>query len=383
MRHLSLAVVVASLTACGTAVDPPRDALTVAIDSSGDVPMITVSGEAPEWRLDSLAVIRPEPGVGFSNIRSLALDPRGGVWVADVGEGRLSRWGDDGSWIEDKGRVGSGPGEFRTPYSVAVHDGALQVLDIENSRIVRFGFETGTDTSWLVPSRVTGGATDVRLFPDPQGPRYMNYLHEPTPRVAFVRSTDSTDMVFQPQNAPGATANVKVCQIQGGIRFFGSPFAPGAVRTPWGASTVATAEGEYQLDHFDRNAALVRSVRRPVTRDSISDAEFEAENADWVKFSGEHPGLACTGDIVRYQLKPAIRRLLPADDGHLWVEQRLAGGTFRFEVWDGDSLLGALAAPTRIDELPPSMLGDRLAVVAESPDGGHEVRLFRVVRPES
>jgi hypothetical protein len=381
LRYLSLNAIAVTLVACGAGVEPPSDALTVSIDSSGPVPLITVSGEPPEWTLDSLAVIRPEAGVGFSNIRSIALDPRGGVWVADVGENRLSHWGDDGAWIEDRGRVGSGPGEFRTPYSVAVHAGALQVLDIENSRIVRFDLDGGADTSWLIPARVTGSATDVRLFPDPLGPRYMNFLRDPTPRVAFVRTTDSSDVVFQPENPPSGPDNVKVCHTpDGAIRFFASPFAPGTVRTPLGNLTLATSDGEYVITTFDQAAQPIRAFRRPAPRDSVSDAEFAAENADWVKFSSEHPGVACTGEIIRYDFKPSIRRLLPADDGALWVEQRLPGGVLRFEVWAGDSLIGSLSAPERLEEFPPSILGDRLALVAESPDGGHEVRLYRIRR---
>jgi hypothetical protein len=344
------------------------------------VPVITVAGEPPEWQLDSLGVIGAETDHGFAEIRSIALDPRGGVWVADVGDHRLTRWADDGAFLEERGRVGSGPGEFRTPYSVAVHQGMLQVLDIENSRMVSFPLEAGADTSWLISSRVTGSPTDVRLFPDPRGPRFLAVVRGTgEPQVAFVRAADSSDVVLQPPRPAGGPNNVKVCPTSdGAIRFFGSPFAPGAVTTPWGDVALATVEGEYRIDRFDRNARLERTIIRPVTRDSISDAEFAAENAEWVKFSSEHPGVACTGEIIRYQLKPAVRRLLPSDDGKLWVERRLPGGGLRFEVWDGETLVGSVAAPDRLGDLPPAISGDRLAVVTEGPDGGHQVRVYRI-----
>lgn len=379
MRHLSIITMATLLIACGAEVQAPSDALTVSIDSSGGVPVITVSGEPPTWTLDSLGVIGAETDQGFAEIRSIALDPRGGVWVADVGENRLTRWSDDGAFIEELGRVGSGPGEFRTPYSVAIHDGALLVLDIDNSRIVRFELGTKSDTSWLIPSRVTGTATDARLFPDPAGPRILDFVREPEPTVVFVRATDFTDRVTQPPSAP--STDVKVCPFSNGIRFFSAPFAPRPVRTPWRDVTVATADGDYRIERFDRAGRQLSTLSRPVDRDSITQAEFEAETADWRTFDAEHPGLACTGEIVRYEFKPAIRRLLPSDDGRLWVEQALPGGGFRFEVWSGDSLIGAMSAPSRLEEVPPAMLGDRLAVVAESPDGAHVVRLYRVAPP--
>jgi hypothetical protein len=111
----------------------------------------------------------------------------------------------------------------------------------------------------------------------------------------------------------------------------------------------------------------------------VSDAEYEAETSEWREFQEDHLTLTCRGDIVRYQLKPAIRALFPDSDDRLWVEQ-LRGGTFRFEVWSGDTLIGTLPAPPRFPGLPPSILGDRLAVVTESPDGAHEVRLYRIRR---
>lgn len=112
-----------------------------------------------------------------------------------------------------------------------------------------------------------------------------------------------------------------------------------------------------------------RLYRIPAPRDSIGSAEFEAGNADWAKFSSEHPGVPCTGEIIRYQFKPAIRYLFPADDGRLWVERRLPGGALRFEIWSGDSLIGTVPAPSRLAEIPPAIGGNRLAAVAESPDG--------------
>ena len=101
MRHLFVTAMAATLIGCGAAPDAPGDALTVTIDSSGTVPVITVAGEAPQWSLDSLGVIGAETDHGFAEIRSLALDPRGGIWVAYVGDHRLTRWSDDGAFLEE------------------------------------------------------------------------------------------------------------------------------------------------------------------------------------------------------------------------------------------------------------------------------------------
>ncbi len=351
-------------------------ALSVSVDSSGALPMITVSGAPPTWSLDLLAVVRAEPTVGFSQVRSIALDPRGGVWVADVGENRLSYFGDDGNWIEDRGRVGSGPGEFRTPYSIALHEGGLLVHDVRNSRIVRFALGSEADTSFLIQNRLTGDAMGVRFFPNASGPLLADLSREQVPpRSAYRRLGDET-LVLAPARGP-TLDYTKVCPAGGAIRFFGSPFSPGAVVAPVADGTVRAQGGAYRLEYFDAAGEPLRTVVRSTTRDSVSQSEFDSANTDWEKYASANDGASCTGSIERYRFKPAVRAMLPDSDGRLWVEQR-EPGRYMYEVWSGDSLIGRLAAPAREPSIPPVMLGNRLAVVAESPDGGHEVRLYRV-----
>ncbi len=367
------------LAACNANADTSEGhALSVTVDSTSAVRVITVSGTPAEWSLDSLAVVRAEPTIGFSRVRSITLDPRGGVWVADVGENRLSYFRDDGSWIEDRGRVGSGPGEFRTPYSIDVHDGGLLVHDVQNSRIVRFALAGGADTSWLVPNRLTGGAMSVRFFPNVTGPLLTDLSRDAVPPRSAYRRIGDESLIFAPER--GLTLDdVKVCPLGDAIRFFGSPFSPGAVVAPLGDGTVRTEGGDYRLEYFDRAGQPLRTVVRAANRDSVHQAEFDSANTDWQKFSGENNATSCTGSIERYRFKPAVRALLPDADGRLWVERR-EPGRFVYEVWQGDSLIARVPAPAREASIPPAMLGDRLAVVAESPDEGHEVRLFRINR---
>ena len=378
MKTVACCVALALLAACSADLQDAPSALTVSIDSSGVVPVITVSGEAPEWTLDSLAVIRAEPTVGFSRVRSIALDPRGGVWIADVGENRLSYFGDDGAFIEDRGRVGSGPGEFRSPYSIAVHNGSLLVHDVGNSRVVHFSLDGGRDTSRVIGTRLTGDAMRVRMYPNVDGPLLLDRTRDTGPPRAIYSRVGRDEQILVP--AERTMTDSKECMLGDGIYFFGSPFSPRQHAAAFGAGSVATEGGEYQLGFFDRSGVLTRTLRRPVDRDSVTQAEFDAETADWRKFSAEQSTVGCRGTIERYALKPAIRALLPDADGRLWVERRMPG-RFVYELWSGDSLLARVPAPEREERIPPAMLGDRLAVVAESPDEGHEVRLYRIRKP--
>jgi hypothetical protein len=356
---------------------PPTDALSVQVDSSGAVPVMTVAGEAPEWSLDSLSVIRADPEVGFSGIRSIALDPRGGVWVADTRERRLSHWGDDGVWIEDRGRVGSGPGEFRFPNSVMVHNDGLYVHDAGNSRVLRFDLSADSDTSWLTASRVTGDPMVVRLYPNRRGPLLFDRLRSAeSPRTLFLGNA-SNDSIIAPLQTDQVNST-KVCPVGDAIRFFSSPFAPYPRTVPVGDGVVESAsDGSYRLSWYDARGELQRVTQRVTTRAPVTDEEFQSATAEWRQFSDSMGSPTCDGEIIQYAEKPSVRALLPDAEGRLWVEQQRADGVV-YEVWENDALLARVAAPEREVSLPPVMLGDRLAVARSLPDGGQEVRLFRI-----
>ena len=363
------------VVACNAPEPEHGNALSVQIDSSGAVPLVMVSGEAPEWTLDSLAVIRADPEIGFSSVRSIALDPRGGVWVADIRERRVSRWSDAGEWIEDRGSVGAGPGEFRWPASVVVYDGGLFVYDPQNSRVLRFALTSGIDTAYTSTSRLTGDAMLVRLFDNPDGPLLIDAIRV-TRQSTFVR-VSGRDSLTAP--VPVSRANdSKVCPLGDMLRIFASPFAPYPLTVPVGNGIVQSdGDGSYRLRWHDAQGQLKRIVERRAERAVVAENEFLAATSDWRRFSDSMGSPTCDGEIIRYEQKPSVRALLPVPDGLLWVEQQRPERVV-LEIWSADSLVAKMPAPERAPQVPPAMLGERLAVVRDLPDGGHEVRLFRI-----
>lgn len=297
--------------------------------------------------------------------------------MADVREQRVSRWSDDGKWIEDRGRVGGGPGEFRWPASVLVHRGGLFVYDPQNSRALRFDLASDTDTAYATTSRLTGDPMLVRLFDNRGGPLLSDVMRETRQRT-FTRVTG-----FDSLHAPtpvSRPSDVKLCSLGDVLRIFPSPFSPMPLTVPAGDGVVQSdADGRYRLLWHDARGQLRRITERVAERAPISDDAFRAANGDWQRFSDSMRSPNCEGEIVRYAEKPSIRALLPDPEGRLWVEQQRSDGVF-YEIWSGDSLVAQLAAPERVESLPPAMLRDRLAVVRELPDGGHELRLFRITR---
>jgi len=74
--------------------------------------------------------------------------PGGGVVIAEAGNHRLQRFDAAGKSLGVFGRSGSLPGEFNTPYDLAVDPPWLFVADTENHRIQRFRLDA---ISWEKP----------------------------------------------------------------------------------------------------------------------------------------------------------------------------------------------------------------------------------------
>jgi hypothetical protein len=372
-----------AVAACsGSRHTPAAAGIRTTVDSSGSYPVTTVSGEAPMWRVDSLAVITPDSNVGFSQVRTIALDPAGGIWIPDTRERTLARFGDDGHLIETRGRVGAGPGEFRSLYAVTVFGGKLWLFDPSNARTVRWTAGGAVDSSWIWFGSLATDATLVRWYPTPGGP----YVYQPrfaTPRrdqFIHVPTRSSADTVAAP-TPPWPKVDEEECNgPNGSIWFWPSPFHAAPISVPYRGRVVTTSGAEYRLASVDASGDTVALLVHDVPRAPITDQDWRDATAD---YRADHDTLklsGCHGATRRYPAKPAIRAMTTDEDGRLWVERWVSAGLV-WEAWRGDTVLGRLPEPRRLEGVTPSFLGDRFAVATAGPVGGVEVRLYRF-RPE-
>ena len=67
----------------------------------------------------------------------ICVTERGELYVVEYGAGRVSKFDRSGNLLGRYGHSGSGPGQFQTPWGVAVdHRGRVYVCDTGNHRIV-------------------------------------------------------------------------------------------------------------------------------------------------------------------------------------------------------------------------------------------------------
>lgn len=117
-------------------------------------------GQAPDAKPTGAVLAR------FEDARSLAVDPRGHLYVADAGRDAVEILGSDGTRRAVLGGPGTQPGAFDTPSDVDPTNGQLLlVADTYNGRIQRFSGE-GQYLESLPVGRRERGASGEWTFED-------------------------------------------------------------------------------------------------------------------------------------------------------------------------------------------------------------------------
>lgn len=145
MRLLApcLAVLAAALAACSPA-DAPATAggARVVRDTVGDTVVVRNTGPGA-WGdsvplVEELRIGDPEGGdeYGFARVMGIAVDPAGTIAVSDEVMRSVRQYDASGRFVRQVGHDGSGPGEYRSPASLAyLPDGRLVLRDAGNARL--------------------------------------------------------------------------------------------------------------------------------------------------------------------------------------------------------------------------------------------------------
>ena len=97
-------------------------------------------GKTPKVTLEPLLTLgdvdTADENLAFYMPTAVAVDAAGAIYVLDMGNHRVQKFGPDGKYLATYGRQGQGPGEFYYPAGIAVDaKGFLYVTDPNNQRI--------------------------------------------------------------------------------------------------------------------------------------------------------------------------------------------------------------------------------------------------------
>jgi hypothetical protein len=341
------------------------------------------------WRVVEELRIGTMDGTGpelFGQINAVEMDRAGRIYVLEGQAQEIRVFDRDGTFIRTIGRKGGGPGEFNQPIGMAWSPaGELWVIDPQNNRI------SVIDTAGtFVTSHPAIGGWVYMPWPggfDTAGAFYT-YAPDLTRRpggMYMVRHDTALNPVdsLQPPTFPGDQEFFEVRSERGSMRT-GVPFSPSI---QWTLTTAgdfwAALTGPYELFRVSGKGDTLRRVTRafdavPVTSEDVDSA---VTGLEWFTKQG--------GKVDRSRIpgvKPALRGLFVADDGHLWVAPTTpdrADNGYVFDIFDPDGrYLGRVRLPFNLSRYPPPMIrsGIVLGVTEDELEVPFVVRA-RIVEP--
>ena len=346
------------------------------------------------------------PEYQFAEIVDIVVAPDGIVWVLDgynSATPALRQYDRDGKFLRQVGRVGSGPGEYRSPVGLALlEDGRVVLRDSRlPDRVTFYKPDGAVDTTWSLgrgawfplssrPVAVdTGGIIWLSFFKERPGPN--------RPPPAFIRMRDGAilDTVPFPALPEVERDRLRIVRTlpSGGtsISGFAVPYQPHAVWTWSPFGTFATARTDtYRIAMLPPPGSQVLTPTRVVTRDvpviPVPEEERAAAHELLTRSVRAEPG----GDDLRIPEipthKPPIKGMSFAEDGQLLVYVSMPS-RFEGEMWVEDDALDIFDQDGRFRGrllLPDSvaigyMRANHVAGVFRGADGVESIRWYEIV----
>jgi hypothetical protein len=299
------------------------------VDTVGDtITVRTVAGQV--WESDgalvselSIGVLEGEAEYQFGNVRAIAVDDAGRMFVYDAHGPVLRMYSPDGTWVSDVGREGEGPGEYKRPDSglAVLPDGTVAIRDPGNGRITLYS----PNLEYVDYIRIIGSFNTSRpLIADTSGALLTFII---TNLGAEVSEWQGGLARFHPDGAVDTLVNPDLeyeeatvsGQHEDNASVSGVPYAPEQVTaySPFGYYIVGVSE-VYGFDLLRRDGVLrLERVYDPIPVDPGEAASERQLITD--EFKRQFPGWKWNGPPIP-DSKPAYAGFYPADDGRIWVQ---------------------------------------------------------------
>jgi len=330
---LTIPILVLSLQACGAADAGSGNSgaeWTATTDTIGDtIRVFTEHGQI--WPSDahlvsevSIGVLDGDSHYQFGRVLALATGQDGRIYVLD-GHGPVIRmYGPDGIWLQDVGREGEGPGEYKRPDSgLAMRpDGKLLLRDPGNGRISRYDSDGVYEGSWpLAGSMNTSNPMVVTRDGDALTPIIKNLgasVMEWTRGMARYKPDGTVDTLDVPDL--GYEEAMLSGESEGNSSTNNVPFTPGqqVVYSPLGYFVTGISE-DYKFMLLEDGGFVLAFGRDyepvPVLVDEASIRRRQITK----NFRDNFPGWSWNGPPIP-DVKPPYANLLTSQEGRIWVQ---------------------------------------------------------------
>jgi len=323
-----------------------------------------------------------ESDSAIGKIRSITVDARGNIFVADESASEVLVFDSTGRRIQKLGRKGRGPGEFMQLYSVAIVEGQLAALDPGNSRI-QFFDSAGKPVRTVPWLPLTGSSMIVRFFPAGPGVFVRGYRAGQDGLTNFFVQVHADRLgdtiVFATPRLDGSAV---FCNIPGGFTSFEIPFARQHIISPApGRGLAAAISDRYEVTFLSSTGDTLEGMveRRPSTR--VSDADWRERTKAFRDFRSESPGATCRpADMPRPRSWPALVGIYFDNAGRMFIETAKPSRS-SWSVYDPRlRRIATFETGLREPRVPPFFLGQSAYIVVQDADGVQSVHRYEWAR---
>jgi hypothetical protein len=267
----------------------------------------------------------------FGAINEVEVADDGRIYVFDRQVPALREFDAAGKYTRTLGRKGGGPGEYEAANGVGVHrDGRVVLWNPGNASINVYTRDGTFITSWKLPdgsSFYTSGA----LYVDTAGNTYVRTRIADPPKDAATGARmfgvtglvkwDRDGRIVDSLAPPPTTLEPQslVASVKGGTAVYSLPFAPSHT---WAWSPLGyfvSAETNRYAITLTAPTGEVRRFERQVAPVAVSGEErADVEATTTASLRMTDPNWRWSGPAIP-ETKPPIHRIMPGDDGRLWI----------------------------------------------------------------
>ncbi len=322
----------------------------------------------PRWRLSAEPALRigtagGDPPYQFDEVIDIAVLSDGRIVVANRGSGALRWFDSSGTFLFERGRVGSGPGEFRHLRTISVGgDDSVVAFDPVERRM-----------TWFAKDAAVGPTVRIARFPGPSsswnaerlasgwwvlGRHGVSASELPSQlQIGIVRTTAPLVLV-SPDGAQSDTTgvfpamDVEVSPAADGMKWTLARFAKRLSYAVSGDHVYVGTADRLEVDVYTADGKRIRSIRAPDVDVALTPA-LAAEYKGFLRARGSRDTVALERTIAALILPPTVpayTSLLVDGAGNIWLGEYRYDLTpsRRFVVFDPDGrFVSVVAFPER------------------------------------
>jgi hypothetical protein len=294
----------------------------------------------------------------FIRLRGIAVDERGDIFALDQRKPRVDVFSGDGSHIRSIGRRGQGPGEFQTPFFIALAPGGeIMVGGMDRlSFFDRAGVFLRSQENTVQPFAFiefleNGDAVGTRMVMEEQDPRYEVVLcgHDIKPKVVLASSP-----MPDPSGKFALFASVARWDISAGRE-------------------IICAEGKegYRLSVFDGEGRLARTIHKEYDPVPVSNLDIDRQM--------KRHGVQSRDEVTIPRFLPPIWWAYADEDGRIYVstwQRDPDSGIALFNIFDPE---GRYLCDYRIPGEPLVFKDGKLYAIVEDDEGIQYIKRYRMI----